>query len=147
MLNLINSQPDIDKIYFYAKDLCQAKHELLVNKHEGVDLKHYNDSRAFIEYPNDMDGIYENIKDYRSTKEPKILISFDHMIDDILGDRKLKEIVKELLCFVFITQSFFAILNNIRPNSKHYLIMEIPKNDSFNQPHLIIHQILTLKTL
>ena len=32
LLNLINQQPDIDKIYFYAKDPYEAKHQFLINK-------------------------------------------------------------------------------------------------------------------
>ena len=32
LLNLINSKPDIDKIYFYAKDLYQAKYQSLISK-------------------------------------------------------------------------------------------------------------------
>ena len=50
------------------------------------------------------------------------------------------------ISLVFITQSF-ALSKSIRLNSTYYLIMKTPKNDSFNKLHLIIHQILTLKTL
>ena len=32
LLNLINSKPDIDKIYFHAKGLNQAKYQSLINK-------------------------------------------------------------------------------------------------------------------
>ena len=32
LLNLINNEPDIDKIYLYAKDLYKAKCQLLINK-------------------------------------------------------------------------------------------------------------------
>ena len=35
LLNLINNQPpDIDKIYFYAKGLYEAKYQYLINKRE-----------------------------------------------------------------------------------------------------------------
>ena len=37
-LNLRNNQPDIDKIYLYAKDLDEAKYQFLINK-RGVQLK------------------------------------------------------------------------------------------------------------
>ena len=37
-MNLINSQPDIDKIYLYAKDLYEAKYQYLINKREKVGL-------------------------------------------------------------------------------------------------------------
>ena len=32
LLNLINNQPDIDKIYLYAKDPYEAKYQLLIKK-------------------------------------------------------------------------------------------------------------------
>ena len=35
-LNLIEKQPDIDKIYLYAKDLYEAKYQYLINKRKGV---------------------------------------------------------------------------------------------------------------
>ena len=58
LFNLMNQQPDIDKIYLYAKDLYESKYQLLVNKTESIDFKHLNDSKTFIEYSNDMDDIY-----------------------------------------------------------------------------------------
>ena len=50
LLNLLNIQPDIDKVYLYAKDLCEAKYQFLINKRESIRLKHFNDPKAFIEY-------------------------------------------------------------------------------------------------
>ena len=43
LLNLINNQPDIDKIYLYAKDPYEAKYQLLINKKESIGLKHFDD--------------------------------------------------------------------------------------------------------
>ena len=54
LLNLIKNQPDIDKIYLYAKDPYEAKYQYLINKTESTGLKHFNDKKAFIEYSNDM---------------------------------------------------------------------------------------------
>ena len=34
LLNLRNEQPDIDKIYLYAKDPYEAKYQFLINKRE-----------------------------------------------------------------------------------------------------------------
>ena len=34
LLNLINEQNDIDKIYLYAKDLSEPKYEFLIKKRE-----------------------------------------------------------------------------------------------------------------
>ena len=54
---MINHQPDIDKIYFYAKDPYEAKYQLLINKRESTGLKYLNYSKAFIEYSNDTNDI------------------------------------------------------------------------------------------
>ena len=39
LLNLINQQPDIDKIYLYAKDLNEAKCQFLIKKRKDVATK------------------------------------------------------------------------------------------------------------
>ena len=39
LLNLINNQPDIDKIYLYAKDPYEAKYQFLINKNESTGFK------------------------------------------------------------------------------------------------------------
>ena len=48
LLNLINSQPDIDIIYLYAKDPYEEKYQYLINKREKVGLDHFNDPKTFI---------------------------------------------------------------------------------------------------
>ena len=60
-LNLINHEPDIDKIYLYAKDPYEEKYQSLTNKRESTCLKSLNDQNAFIEYLNDMVDIHKNI--------------------------------------------------------------------------------------
>ena len=80
LFNLISHQPDIDKIYLYPKDPFETKYQLLLSKRETAGLKHFNDSKAFIEYSNDMDKIYKNIEKYNPNKKRKILIAFDDMI-------------------------------------------------------------------
>ena len=77
ILNLINYQPDIDKIYLFAKNEFEARYQLFINKHENVDSKNYNDPKAFTEYSNDTDDIYENIKEYNPNRKRKIFIRFD----------------------------------------------------------------------
>ena len=63
LLNLINNQPDIDKIYLYAKDPYEVKYQYLINKREKVGLDHFDDPKAVIEYSNDMQDVYKNIED------------------------------------------------------------------------------------
>ena len=77
LLNLINQQNDIDKIYLYARDLNEPKYRILTKKREDVRIKHLNNPNAFIEYSNTMDDVYENIHDYNSSRKRKILILFD----------------------------------------------------------------------
>ena len=43
LLNLINNQPDIDKIYLYAKDPIESKYHFLIEKRENTGLKNFND--------------------------------------------------------------------------------------------------------
>ena len=69
LFNLIKNQPDIDKIFLYAKDLYESNYQFLMNKRESTGLKHFNDSKAFIEYSNDMRDVYNNINDYNPDKE------------------------------------------------------------------------------
>ena len=42
----------------YAKDPYESKYQYLINKREGVGTNHFNDTKAFIEYSNDMHDVY-----------------------------------------------------------------------------------------
>ena len=66
LLNLINNQSDINKIYLYAKDPYESKYQFLINKVESTGLKHFNNSKAFIEYSNDMQDVFKNIDEYNA---------------------------------------------------------------------------------
>ena len=48
LLNLIDHQPDIDKIYLYAKDAYEEKYQFLINKQESTGFKHFTYPKAFI---------------------------------------------------------------------------------------------------
>ena len=61
---------------------------MLINKNESTGLKHLNDSKAFIEYSNNMDDIYKSIEEYNPNKKRKILIAFHDMIADMLINKK-----------------------------------------------------------
>ena len=130
LLNLINEQKDIDKIYSYAKDLSESKYEYLIKDHENAGIKHLNDSKAFIECSNTMDYVYENIDNYNPNRKRKILIVFDDMIADTMTNKKFQSIIKELfirckkpnISLALITQSYFSVPKTVRLNSTHYLI-------------------------
>ena len=99
LLNLIQKDNDnfIDKIYLYANDLDEPKHQVLIKKRENAGIKNLNDPNAFIEYSNTMDDVYNNIDDYNPKTRRKILIVFDDMIVDIMTNKKFQAIIKELL--------------------------------------------------
>ena len=141
LLNLISNQPDIDKIYLYAKDLYEAKYPYLINTREKVGLDHFDDPKAFMEYSNDMQDVYKNIKNYNPGKERKVLIVFDDMIADMINNKKVNPIVTELLIrgrklnisIVFIIQSYFKVPKDVRLNSTHFFIMKIPNKRELQQ--------------
>ena len=135
LLNLINEQNDIDKIYLYAKDLSEPKYEYLIKKRKDIGIKHLNNSNAFIECSNTMDGASENMNNYNPNRRRKILIVFDDMIAGIMTNKEFQAIIKELfircrklnISLVFITQSYFSVPKDVRLNSTHCLIMKINK--------------------
>ena len=63
LINLINEQNDIDKIYLSARDLSEPKYEYLIKKREDVGIKHLNNPNEFIECLNTMDDFYDIIND------------------------------------------------------------------------------------
>ena len=141
LLNLIENQPDIDKIYLYEKDYYQSKYQYLINKREGVDINHFNNPQTFIEHSNDMHDVYKNIDDYNPDKENKILIVFDDMIADMIHNKKLNSVVTELfirgrklnISLVFITQSYFKASKDVRLNTSHFFIAKIPSKRELQQ--------------
>ena len=64
-----------------------SKYQFLIKNREDVGTTHFNDLKAFIEYPNNMVDIYKNIEDYNPNKELKILIVFDDLIADMLSNK------------------------------------------------------------
>ena len=80
LLNLINEQRDIDKIYLYAKDLSEPKYEHLIKNRKNAGIKHLIDSKAFIDCSNKMNDVYENIDLYNLNRRRKVLIAFDDIL-------------------------------------------------------------------
>ena len=74
-------------------------------------------------------------------KKRKVLIVFDDMITDMINNNKLNPIVTELfirgrkrnISIVFITQSYFKVPKDVRLNSTHFFIMNIPKKRELQQ--------------
>ena len=82
-----------------------------------------------------MQDVYKNIEDYNPGKKRKILMVFDDMIADMIGNKNLNPVVTELfircrknnISSIFITQSYFKVPKDVRLNSTHFFIMKIPR--------------------
>ena len=78
-----------------------------------------------------MRNVHKNIDDYNPDKENKIV--FDDMIADMIQNKKLNWIVTKLFIrgrklnasLVFITQSYFKVTKDVRPNTTHFFIKKI----------------------
>ena len=73
-----------------------------------------NDSKAFIKYSNDMDGIYKNFEKSNLNKKYEILIVVDDIIVYMLSNKNLNPTVAELFIkvdnlaiFLFLSLSLY----------------------------------------
>ena len=140
VLNLIEDQPDIHKIYLYAKDPYEAKYQYLIKIREKVGIDHHNDPRAYIEYSNNMHDVYKNIGEYNPDPENKTIV-FGDMIADMIKNRKSDSIVTELfitgrklnISIVFITQSYFKVPKDVSLNISHFFIKKVPNERELRQ--------------
>ena len=88
-LNLIKHQrPDIDKIYLYVKDPFKSKYQLLISGREKVGIEILKNSKAFIDYSQKIDDVFEHFEDYSQRKKRRVLIVFDDMIVDKKSNKK-----------------------------------------------------------
>ena len=60
----------------YFGDPCEAKYQILIRILEDVATKDFNDSKAFIEYSNNMVNIYKNIEDYNPNEKHENITCF-----------------------------------------------------------------------
>ena len=113
-----------------CKDPYKPKYQFLINQRESTGSNHLNYSKVFIEYLNHVDDIYKNIEEYNPSKKRKILIAFDDMIDDMLSNKNITELFirrrKLNFSLVFVTQSYFSVLKNIRIKSTNYFVIKSP---------------------
>ena len=87
--------------------------------------KNFKNPKAFIDYSQTIDDVYENLKDYNPTKKRKIPIVFDNMIVDMEAN-KISLLVTELLLRgrklnnspLFISQYYFNVAKTIRLNAR-----------------------------
>ena len=76
LLNLTQKQDNdslIDKTYLYDKHLSEPKYLFLIKKREDAGIKNLDDPRAFIEFSNTMDDVYNNIDDYNPKRKKNLI--------------------------------------------------------------------------
>ena len=116
-------------MFIFMQRIHMKINQYLINKREEVRLDHFNDTKTFIEYSNDMRDVYKNIEDYNLGRERKIFIVFDDIIADMINNKNLNPIVTELfirgrklnISIVFIMESYFKVPKDVRLNSTHFL--------------------------
>ena len=116
----------------------------LINKREITGLKYFNDPKAFMGYSNYVQDVYKNIEEYNIGKKRKIFIAFDDMIADMINKEILNPVLSELfirgrklnISIVFITQSYFKVPKDVRPNSTYFFIMKILNKRELQQTAL-----------
>ena len=104
--------------------------------------KHLNVSKAFTRYWNYMNDNYRNLEGYNANEKRKILKVFDDMIVDILSKKKNLTYILFLL-HNLVLQCQKILDKILRIN----LLWKFQESKNFSKLQLIIHQILTLKTL
>ena len=81
------------------------------------------------------------LEEYNPNKKCEILIVFDHIIADLLNNKKLNPIVTKLfirarnlnISLIFITKSYFTVPKSIRLNSTCSFIIKIPNKRELQQ--------------
>ena len=88
---------------------------MLIHWREEVGIENLKNQKAFTDYSQTIDDVYEDLEDYNPTKKRRVLIVFDDIIADLKSNKKLSPIVTELflrrkklnISLVFISQSYF----------------------------------------
>ena len=128
-------------MYLIVKDSFESKYQFFINGREKVGIEKFKNPKAFIDYSQTTDDVYENFEDYNPTNKGKVLTVFDYMIADMESNKKLSPIVTELFLWgrklntslVFISQSYFKVTKTIRLSTRHYFIMKIPNKRELQQ--------------
>ena len=98
---------------------------MLINGREKVETEIFKKPKAFIDYSQTIDDVYENLEDYNPTKKRRVLLVFDYMIADIESNKKISNWMflrrrKLNISLGFISQSYFKAPTSIMLNVTHY---------------------------
>ena len=71
---------------------------MLINRREKVGIKTLKNPKAFTDYSQTIDYVYENLEGYNRTKKRRVLLVLDDVIADMESKKKLSPyIVTELI--------------------------------------------------
>ena len=98
--------------------------KILFEKYEEISLEEHKDPKVLSESSDNKQDVYKNIVECTQIKKRKVLIVFDGMIADMISSKKFNQIVTDLfirgkklsISSVFITQSYFKVLVDVRLN-------------------------------
>ena len=91
-----------------------------------MEIEHLKSPKAFIDYSQAIDDVYENLEDYSQTQKRGVLnmmiLELDDMVADMESNKKLSPIVTELflrgrklnVSLVFLSQSYLEVPKTIR---------------------------------
>ena len=65
---------------FIFQRSIESKYPLFINGREKVGIKKLKNPKAFIDYSQAIDDVYENLEDYNSKEKKKVLVVFHDMI-------------------------------------------------------------------
>ena len=103
---------------------------LLINGREKVGVENLKNPKAFSDYSQKIDDVYENLEDYNLRKKRRVLIVFVDMIEDMETNKKVSPIVTDLflrgkkhnILLVFISQYYSKVPKTINLNATRYFI-------------------------
>ena len=134
LLNLIENHDHYDKIYVYANDPNEAKHQYLIKKHKEKGLEEHDDLNVFIPYSSNMQDVYQDTEEYNLDRKRKVLLVFDELIPYVISHQKKKNQILTVLFIgdrkrnifnICIALSYFTVPKYDRLNCTIFL-MKIP---------------------
>ena len=129
------------KFIYTSKIHSNRSINYLLTKEKKLGIKKLKNPKAFTDYSQAIDYVYENLEDYNPTKERKVATVFDDMIVDLEVNKESSPIFTELLLrgkkpnisLVFISQFYFKVPKTIRRNTTNCFTMKIPNKRELQQ--------------
>ena len=98
----------------------ESSYQLLINGREKVGFKKLRNTKAFTDYSQTTDDVYENLEDYNQTKKRKVFIVFDDinkkwspiLTGSFVRGRKLSKLIFFYITILFESPSIYSNKRN-----------------------------------